>query len=45
MSTHAAVDGLLAGRDVSGLPPRCVALARRALTSAKDAGLTPAPTL
>jgi hypothetical protein len=44
-STHAAIDGLIAGRDVSALPPRCVALARQALDIAVRNGLTPAPTL
>lgn len=42
---HAAIDGLLAGRDVSALPRRCVALARQALDIAQANGLTPAPTL
>lgn len=42
---HAAIDGLLAGRDVSAIPPRCVALARQALAIAAAHGLTPAPTL
>lgn len=45
MNTHAAIDALLAGRDVSALPRRCVALARQALDIAKAHGLTPAPTL
>ena len=44
-STHAALDGILAGRDVSALPPRCVALARQGLAIAATHGLTPAPTL
>lgn len=44
-NVHAAIDGLLAGRDVSALPPRCVALARQALKLAAENGLTPAPTL
>ncbi|WP_405888909.1 hypothetical protein OG762_37170 [Streptomyces sp. NBC_01136] len=43
--THAAIDGLLAGRDVSALPPRVVALARQGLDIAARHGLTPAPTL
>lgn len=43
--THAAIDGILAGRDVTALPPRCVALARHALAIAQAHGLTPAPTL
>lgn len=42
---HAAIDGLLAGRDVSAIPPRCVALARQGLAIAAQEGLTPAPTL
>ena len=45
MSAHAAIDGLLAGRDVTALPPRCVMLARQAIALAKQNGLTPAPTL
>jgi hypothetical protein len=45
MSVHAAIDGLIAGRDVTVLPPRCVALARQALAIAEQHGLTPAPTL
>lgn len=44
-TTHSALDGILAGRDVSALPPRCVALARQGLDIAKQHGLTPAPTL
>ncbi|MCX4596069.1 hypothetical protein OG819_42410 [Streptomyces sp. NBC_01549] len=42
---HAALDGLIAGRDVSALPPRVVALARQGLAIAAAHGLTPAPTL
>jgi hypothetical protein len=42
---HAALDGILAGRDVTALPPRCVTLARRGLAVAAAHGLTPAPTL
>jgi hypothetical protein len=45
MNVHAAIDGLLAGRDVSAIPPRCVALARQGLDIAARNGLTPAPTL
>lgn len=45
LNIHAAIDGLLAGRDVSAIPRRCVALARQALDIAKAHGLTPAPTL
>lgn len=44
-SVHAALDGLITGRDVSALPRRCVALARSGLTLAVQNGLTPAPTL
>ena len=44
-STHAALDALIVGRDVSALPPRCVALARQGLAIAARNGLTPAPTL
>lgn len=44
-STHAALDALIAGRDVSALPPRCVALAKQGLAIATAHGLTPAPTL
>ena len=43
--THAAIDGILAGRVVSAIPPRCVALARQGLAIAAAEGLTPAPTL
>jgi hypothetical protein len=42
---HAALDALIAGRDVSALPPRCVALARQGLDIAMRSGLTPARTL
>ena len=42
---HAAIDGLLVGRDVSAIPRRCVALARQALAIAETHGLTPARTL
>ena len=45
LSTHAAIDGLIAGRDVTALPPRCVALAKQGLAIAAAHGLTPAPTL
>jgi hypothetical protein len=44
-TVHAALDALLAGRDVSALPPRCVALARQGLAIAAAHGLTPARTL
>ena len=42
---HAALDGLIAGRDVSALPRRTVALAREGLALATQNGLTPTPTL
>lgn len=42
---HAGLDGLIAGRDVSALPRRCVALAREGLAIAAEHGLTPTPTL
>lgn len=42
---HSALDGLIAGRDVTALPPRCVALARQGLAIAAAHGLTPARTL
>lgn len=44
-NVHAALDGLIAGRNVSALPQRCVALARQGLAIAATHGLTPAPTL
>ena len=44
-TVHAALDGLIAGRDVTALPPRCVALAKQGLAIAAAHGLTPAPTL
>lgn len=44
-SVHSAIDGLLAGRDVSALPRRCVALARQGLSIAAEHGLIPKPTL
>jgi len=44
-STHASLDALIAGRDVTALPRRCVALARQGLAIAAEHGLTPAPTL
>ena len=43
--SHAALDGILAGRDVSAIPRRCVRLAREGLAIAAEHGLTPAPTL
>lgn len=45
MNVHAAIDGLIAGRDVSALPRRCIALARQALAIATAQGLTPTRTL
>jgi hypothetical protein len=44
-NTHVAIDGLIRGRDVSLLPPRCVALARDGIAGAQQNGLTPALTL
>lgn len=44
-STHVAIDGLLAKRDVSLLPSRCRALAKQAFEIAAANGLTPAKTL
>ena len=44
-AVHVAIDSLLKQRDVSLLPPRCVALAREAFRLAEINGLTPAPTL
>jgi hypothetical protein len=44
-AVHTAIDGLLKSRDVSALPPRCVALARKAFELAEANGLVPAPTL
>ena len=46
-ATHAAIDSLLLGRDVSLLPPRCVALAKQGIELARQNSppLTPAPTL
>jgi len=45
MNTHAAIDGIIEGRDVSLLPPRCVKLAQQAFTLATTYGLTPGLTL
>jgi hypothetical protein len=45
MNVHAAIDGLIAGRDVTAIPRRCIALARQALAIAAQQGLTPTPTL
>jgi hypothetical protein len=45
MDTHAAIDGMILGHDVSRLPRRCVALARQALTIAHMLELTPTRTL
>jgi hypothetical protein len=45
MNTHAGIDGLLRGTDVTILPPRVQALAQRAITDGIAAGLTPRPTL
>jgi hypothetical protein len=45
MNVHAAIDGLIAGRDVTAIPRRCINLARQALAIAAQQGLTPTPTL
>ncbi|MFF4489462.1 hypothetical protein ACFY0F_23685 [Streptomyces sp. NPDC001544] len=45
VNAHAAIDGILAGRDVTAIPRRSVALARQALAIAAQQGLTPTPTL
>lgn len=45
MNTHAGIDGLLRGTDITVLPLRVQALAQRAITDGITAGLTPAPTL
>lgn len=45
MNIHAAIDGLLAGRDLWQIPPRCRRVAGQALTLARDKGLTPGRTL
>ena len=45
MNVHAAIDGLIAGRDVTALPRRCIALAQQALAIAAAQGLTPTRTL
>lgn len=42
---HAAIDGLLLGRSLTRLPPRCARKAREAFALAAQYGLTPAPTL
>lgn len=45
MNTHAAIDGILAGRDVTALPARARRLAEQGLAIAKEQGLVPARTL
>ena len=47
MDTHAAIDALIHDppRDTGRLPPRTVALAKRGIALAADAGLAVAPTL
>ena len=44
-NTHVAIDGILAGHDVSLLPKRCVQMAQAGIDGAKAAGLTPERTL
>jgi hypothetical protein len=44
-NTHAALDGIIRGKDVSKIPPRAVDLARQGLRIARDKGLSPRPTL
>lgn len=44
-NVHAAMDSLLAGRDVRAIPHRCLTLARRGIALGVHYGLTPAPTL
>jgi len=44
-NTHAAIDGIVRGLDVTALPRRAVALAREGIEIAKAHGLTPAVTL
>lgn len=45
MNTHAAIDGLLAGHDVTAIPARARRLAHQALAIAQRQGLTPSRTL
>lgn len=42
---HVCIDGLIAKRDLSLMPPRWVKLAQYGITLALANGLTPAPTL
>lgn len=44
-SVHVAIDSMIQNRDGSVLPPRCIQLAKQALTLAQANGLTPALTL
>lgn len=44
-NTHACIDGMILGRDISLLPPRCQKLAQQALSIAASNGLTPSLTL
>jgi hypothetical protein len=43
--THSAIDGLLAGHDITAIPTRARRLARQALTIAQQHGLKPTRTL
>jgi len=43
--THAAMDAMIANRDLAGLASQYIELARQGLDLAKAAGLTPARTL
>ena len=44
-NVHAAIDGLIQGRDIRLISPRCRSLARSAIILAESNGLTPALTL
>lgn len=45
MDAHAAIDGLLAGHDVTAIPARARRLAQQALAIAHEHALTPTRTL
>ena len=45
MDCHAAIDGLLAGHDITAIPARAQRLAQQALAIAQQHGLTPTRTL
>ena len=45
MDTHAAIDGLIAGHDITAIPSRAQRLARQALAIAREQALTPTRTL